>query len=327
MLLAGDVGGTKTHLGLYVQGGSAREPQVETTLSSANYPTLEALVGEFLAQTRLSVERASLGVAGPVVAGRAHITNLPWVLEEARLQQALGIKRVRLLNDLTALAHAVPYLEPSDLCTLNRGQPVLGGALGVVAPGTGLGEAFLAWDGSRYRACPSEGGHSDFAPTTPLEGDLWHYLRARMAHVSYELVCSGKGLPNIYAFLRDTARSAEPEWLAVELARAADPTPIIVKAALECREGCEICVDTLDIFVSVLGAEAGNLALRVLATGGMYLGGGIPPRILSALQSGCFMAAFRSKGRMSDLLTQVPVYVILNDSAPLLGAARHVLEG
>jgi glucokinase len=228
-------------------------------------------------------------VAGPVVAGRATITNLPWVVDEEQLQAALNLSFVHLLNDLEAIAHAVPFLEPADLHTLNEGQPAPGGTIAVIAPGTGLGEAFLTWDGSRYCPHASEGGHTDFGPVNPLEVELLRYLQDRFEHVSYERICSGLGLPNIYAFLKDSGYADEPAWLAEELTAADDPTPVIVNAALhpayggDEREGSELCVATLNTFVSILGAEAGNLALKVLASGGVYLGGGIPRRILPAL--------------------------------------------
>ena len=323
-LLAGDIGGTKTNLAVFSPEAGPRAPLTEARFPSADYPSLEALVCEFLSQVDVKVERASFGVAGPVVAGRASITNLPWVMDEEQLQAALHLSSVRLLNDLNAIAHAVPFLESADLHTLNEGQPTPDGNIAVVAPGTGLGEAFLTWDGSRYRSRASEGGHADFAPTNPLEIELLRYLQHRFQHVSYERVCSGRGLPNIYAFLKDSGYADEPAWLAEQLAAADDPTPVIVNTALA-RE-CELCVATLDTFVSILGAEAGNLALKVLASGGVYLSGGIPPRILPALEQGPFMQAFRNKGRMSDLLARVPVHVILNPKVALLGAACHGLE-
>ncbi len=342
MLLAGDIGGTKTNLAVFSPEAGPHAPLAEATFPSGRYPSLETLVREFLSQADLQVERASFGVAGPVVAGRATITNLDWVMDETQLQEALDLSSVRLLNDLDAIAHAVPFLDPADLHTLNAGQPATGGpfglaqgrpfglaqgrAIAVIAPGTGLGEAFLTWDGSRYRTHASEGGHADFAPTNLFEIGLLRYLQEGLGfeHVSYERVCSGRGLPNIYAYLRDSGTACEPAWLAEQLAAADDPTPVIVNAALA-RE-CELCIATLDAFVSILGAEAGNLALKVMATGGVYLGGGIPPRILPALEQGRFMEAFRRKGRFSDLLARVPVHVILNPKVALLGAACHGLE-
>jgi glucokinase len=326
MLLAGDIGGTKTNLAVFSPKDGPRAPLAEVTFPSADYPSLEALVREFLAQVDLKVEQASFGVAGPVAAGRAKITNLPWVMEETQLREALNLSSVRLLNDLAAIAHAVPFLEPADLHTLNVGQPTPGGAIAVIAPGTGLGEAFLTWDGTRYRPHASEGGHADFAPTNSFEVELLRYLHARFQHVSYERVCSGRGLPNIYGYLKDSGYADEPVWLTQQLAAAGDPTPVIVNAALDSERPCELCVATLNAFVSILGAEAGNLALKVLASGGVYLGGGIPPRILPALEQKPFGEAFRHKGRMSDLLARVPVHVILNPKVALLGAACHGLE-
>jgi glucokinase len=325
-LLAGDIGGTKTNLAVYASQTGPRAPLAEATFPSADYPSLETLVREFLSQIDLQVERASFGVAGPVVGGQATITNLPWVIDEQRLQDALNLAPVRLLNDLQAIANGVPFLEPADLHTLNEGQSAHGGAIAVIAPGTGLGEAFLTWDGGRYRPHPSEGGHADFAPNTPLEVDLLRYLLDRFDHVSYERVCSGLGVPNIYAFLKDSGYAAEPAWLAKRLAAAEDPTPVIANAALDGERPCKLCAATLDTFVSILAAEAGNLALDVLATGGVYLGGGIPPRILRALEQGRFMESFTRKGRMSKLLARVPVHVILNPKVALLGVACHGLE-
>jgi glucokinase len=207
---------------------------------------------------------------------------------------------------------------------LNPGVPEPEGAIGVVAPGTGLGEAFLVWADDRYVPCASEGGHSDFAPTTPLEADLLAYLLPRHLHVSYELVCSGLGLPNLYAFLRDTGRFPQPAWLADELAGAVEHTPIIVQAALENRS--EVCVEALRLFVSILGHEVGNLAVKIYATGGVYIAGGIPPRILPFLQAEGFLQALKAKGRFSDMMANLPVKVIVNPDAGLIGAASHGLE-
>lgn len=328
MLLAGDIGGTKTNLAIFSSESGPRAPLVDATLPSGHYPSLEAVVSDFLAQVDIKPERASFGVAGPVIAGKATITNLPWVMSETQLQTALDLLPggVHLLNDLAAIAYAVPWLESDDLHTLNEGQVAPGGAIAVIAPGTGLGEGFLTWDGSRYRANASEGGHTDFAPTNSLEVDLLRYLLDRFGHVSYERVCSGRGLPNIYAFLKDSGYAQEPAWLAEQLAAVDDPNPVIVEAALTGARRCELCVATLETFVSILGTEAGNMALNVLATGGVYLGGGIPPRILPALEDGRFLEEFRAKGRMSDLMNRIPVHVILNRKVALLGAACYGLE-
>ncbi len=327
MLLAGDVGGTKTNLALFTHDGDWREPVHEATFPSANYSSLEALVQEYLAQQgNPSIDHASFGVAGPVIEGHATITNLPWVMEEQHLQDELNIKSVSLLNDLDAIAHAVPYLDERDLASINPVQPTPGGAIAVIAPGTGLGEAFLTWNGSAYQPHTSEGGHADFGPTNAFELDLLRYLLERFPHVSYERVCSGKGFPNIYAFLKDRGLAEEPDWLRQQLAQAQDKTPIIMQAALDQANPCDIAVKTLNVFVSILGAEAGNMALKVMATGGVYLGGGIPPRILPYLSAERFMKPFTNKGRFTKLLSAVPVHVILNPKIALLGAARHGFE-
>jgi glucokinase len=321
MLVAGDIGGTKTALGVFTAEGGPHAPVASAVFPSADYPGLEAVVREFLSRTRLPVDSGTFGVAGPVVGGRATTTNLPWIVDEARLEEDLGLRSVRVINDLVAVAYAVPRLRPEDLHTLNCHDPVPGGAIGVIAPGTGLGEAFLTWDGTRYRPYPSEGGHADFAPVNTRQAGLLAYLMREEDHVSYERVCSGRGLPHVYAYLKESGCAEEPSWLADELARAADAAPVIVAAALAHQPPSELARAALDVFVSVLGAEAGNLALKVLATGGVYLGGGIPPRILPALDGGRFVEAFRRKGRMSDLLARIPVHVIVHPDTALVGAA------
>jgi len=326
MLLAGDIGGTKTALAIFSPDKGPHAPLAEETFPSARYPSLEALAGEFLAQTDLPVDRASFGVSGPVAGGEAAVTNLPWKMDEAFLGKALGLRSVRLLNDLEAIASAAPFLGSDDLHTLNAGEPDPEGALAVIAPGTGLGEAFLTREGSGYRAHSSEGGHADFAPTDELELGLLGHLLDRFGHVSYERVCSGRGLPNIYGYLKEIGHAEEPSWLAGKLAAAEDPTPIIVEAASDPEAPCELCGATVDVFVSVLGAQAGNLALTVMATGGVFLGGGILPRILPFLERDRFAEAFGRKGRFSELLGRVPVHVILNPKVALVGAARRGLE-
>ncbi|MFW6054736.1 MAG: glucokinase [Thermodesulfobacteriota bacterium] len=325
-VLAGDIGGTKTNLAVYNGHIGLDAPIAEATYPSRDYPSLEALVQEFLTKFEGEIHRASFGVAGPVANGQATITNLPWVMDEEELAHKLGLNSVHLLNDLLAFAHAVPFLEDKDVHVLNRGKPAAEGAKAVVAPGTGLGEAYMIWDGKGYRALPSEGGHADFAPRTRLEAGLLQHLWERFGHVSYERVCSGTGLGTIYTYIKQSGSVREKGWLADELARTDDPAPVIVRGALDDTDPCEICRKTLHVFISVLGAEAGNMALRLLATGGVYLGGGIPPRIISALGQGSFMQAFQSKGRMSGILEDIPAYVIVNPKVALLGAACHGLN-
>jgi glucokinase len=328
MLLAGDIGATKTALAVFEPSDSLGKPLAEATFPSDDYDGLEEMVSDFLGQVDMQVECASFGVAGPVADGRAKITNLPWEIEESQMQNRLEIQVVRLLNDLEAIAGAIPWLETKDLHTLNEGQPVSGGSIGVVAPGTGLGEAFLSWDGERYRAHPSEGGHTDFAPRDSLQAGLLQYLKQveGFKHVSYERVCSGMGMPNIYAYLKHSGYAEEQVWLREQLAEVEDPTPVIANAALAEDQRCALCEATLNTFVTILGAEAGNLALKVLATGGIYLGGGIPRRILPALEQGRFLEAFIDKGRFTALMSNVPVHVIINPKVALLGAAYHGLE-
>jgi len=325
MLLAGDVGGTKTSLAIYSAEAGPKAPLFEKTLPSAEYPSLQSLLLDFLGQTDLPVEEAVFGVAGPVVGDRAEITNLSWGIVASELQGALGLASVTLLNDLQAIANGVPFLQKEDVQTLSEGQAVAHGPIAVIAPGTGLGEAFLTWDGSRYRPHATEGGHVDFGPANELQEGLLRYVRERFGHVSYERVCSGIGLPNVYDYLRDSGYAPEPSWLAEALGAADDRTPLIVQTAMSTERSSPLCTAALDTFVEILGAEAGNLALKVLATGGVYVGGGIPPRILPLLQRGPFLRAFAAKGRFSGLLSRMPVCVILNPKVALLGAACYGL--
>lgn len=326
MLLAGDIGGTKTRLALFSSRETLRQPALDATFPSARYDSLEVLVQAFLAQTDAKIDRASFGVAGPVLNRQAKITNLPWVMDEQQMQDVLNIPNVHLLNDLDAMAHAIPFLEAAELHTLNAGIPKPHETLALIAPGTGLGEAFLTWNSDHYEAHPSEGGHVEFGPTSDVEIELLRFLLKRFPHVSYEHLCSGIGLPNIYDFLREQSPEKEPAWFSQKLHEADDPTPLIVDRAVKQAEDSPLCVATLDMFVSILGAEAGNLALKVMATGGAYIGGGIPPRILPQLMSGQLMRSFRNKGRLSSILTDIPVYVITNTSLALLGAAYHGFE-
>ncbi len=324
MLLAGDIGGTKTNLAVYATESGLSAPLAESTFPSGRYASLEKLIEDFRNYTHLPFESAVFGVAGPVVNGKATVTNLPWRMEEKGLRASLGVKSVKLLNDLEAMANSIPSLEAKDLHTLHSGTAMERGPIGIVAPGTGLGEAFLTWEHKRYKAHASEGGHASFAPVNGEQLEMLGFLQQKLGHVSYERVCSGLGIPNLYSFFKETGRYPEPTWLAEKLAAAPDPTPVIVETALS-RPDCGVCAATLEMFVDILGAEAGNLALKVSANGGIYLGGGIPPRILPVLENGRFLAAFTAKGRFASLLQHVPVHVILNPKAALLGAASYGL--
>jgi len=325
LLLAGDIGGTKTALAVYTPEEGPRSPLASCQFPSARYPSLSLMVREFLSGISLTVDCASFAVAGPVIRGSARLTNLSWDLGETELAAELNLSSVHLVNDLEAIGEAVPSLESSDLVAVNPGEAVAGGAIAVVAPGTGLGEAFLIYDGSRYRAFPSEGGHASFAPRDELEAGLLVYLKRKFEHVSVERVCSGPGLHNIYQYLRDSSYAPESAKMGRALAAAAVHAPALICGAALRSDPDPLSQAALARFVSILGAEAGDLALKVLSLGGIYLAGGIPPRILPALRDGLFFNAFTSKGRMMELLARVPVSVVALQAA-LLGAALRGLE-
>lgn len=326
MLLAGDIGGTKTVLALFQEKSRVEFNRVavhEAIFHSDAFDSLDAMIEEFLRAHDVSLTGASFGVAGPVVNQQARITNLPWTVDADRIEAEFGVKTI-LLNDLEAIANAVPHLTAEDLITLHAGKPERFGAKAVIAPGTGLGEAFLVWNGGRYESYPSEGGHAAFAPTSARQLDLLSYWLQHLDHVSYERLCSGIGIPNIYTYLRACGEYTEPEWLGQKLAAAEDWTPIIVDTA---KTGeVPLCSETLDLFMEILGGESANLALKVLATGGVYIGGGIPPRILPQLQASRFMELFQGKGRFSTLMANIPVYVIRNATVALYGAAYEALR-
>lgn len=319
MILAGDVGGTNTRLAFVEASGDRLTPIAEGTFSSREHANLEGVLRSFVSSHRLPIERACFGIAGPVRHGRCDATNLPWVVDARQLAGALGLEAVGLINDLEANAYGIAALEPGDVVVLNPGAPDAEGNAAIIAAGTGLGEGGLYWDGTHHRPFATEGGHATFAPRTPLEMDLLRYLLTQFEHVSSERVVSGPGLLNIYRFLRDTSRGEEPAWLA-ERMRQQDAAAVMAQAALEGTSA--LCVQTLDLFVSLYGAEAGNLALKVMATGGLFVGGGIAPKIIRKLKDSTFMEAFLAKGRMKPLLQAMPVRVILNDKTALLGAAR-----
>ncbi len=319
MILAGDVGGTKTVLALFDDRGPLR-PLREATFPSQSAPSLAALARRFLEAAGCpAVAAACFGVAGVVLDGRVRATNLPWEIGERELTEALDIPRVSLLNDLEAAAYGVLVLEPAALYTLQAGTPRREPAsMALIAAGTGLGEALIPWGGHRHHVVASEGGHADFAPRNELEAALWAFLRAEFGHVSYERVLSGPGFYNIYRFLRHHRRTPEPAWLAGRLARG-DPSAVVSEVGLAGED--PICAEALTVFCSIYGAEAGNLMLKTMALGGVYVGGGIAPKILPKLAEGHFIEAFADKGRLSPLLRATPVHVVLDPKAPLLGAA------
>ncbi len=325
LVLIGDIGGTKTDLAVVSLAEGVRTHLARRRYHSADYPDLETIVRDFLDVIGLPIHHACFDVAGPVIEGRARLTNLPWAVDASALRVALALQVVWVLNDLSAIAHAVPLLKDTDLATLNPGVPAPHGAMAVIAPGTGLGEAFLVFNGSGYSDYPSEGGHADFAPPTPALTNLLRYLQARFDHVSYEIVCSGIGIPHLYEFFRDTG-VPESEDFASELAASEDPTHLILDSGLGHATASALCEASLDAFVTILGAEASNLALKVFAAGGVFLAGGIPRHILPALTDGRFMATFRRKGRFSGLLDTIPVHVVTNADVALLGTARFAFD-
>ena len=319
MILAGDIGGTNARLAFFdVMDGHFRLVSA-SVFPSREYAGLDQIVSKFVETSNLHPDAACFGVPGPVRSGRVETSNLPWVIESARLADELNLKKTVLINDLEANAWGIATLGPDDVVSLNqvKGNPV--GNQAVISAGTGLGEAGMYWDGSQHRIFASEGGHSDFAPRNELEIELFRYLSGRYGHVSYERVVSGPGLVNVFHFLRDSGRGTEPPWLTDQMAHR-DPAAAISRAALD--GACPLCEQALDLFVSVFAAEAGNLALKIMATGGVYLGGGIAPKMLAKLSGPLFMHAFVGKGRMQPLLEAMPVKVITNDKTALMGAAR-----
>jgi glucokinase len=313
VILAGDIGGTKTILALF--DGPGGEPDELATFQSGEHEGLERMIEEFLAAHPATIDGACFGVAGPVREGRSvDATNLAWPVDGERLAELLGLPAVRLLNDLEANAWGISVLGPEDFLVVNEGAPAASGNAAVISAGTGLGEAGLFWDGERHHVFASEGGHVDFAPRNELQVELYRFLAAEFRHVSYERVCSGAGIVNLFRFLLQESSLAEPGWYR----DAGDKAAAISPAA---AAGDEIAERTLELFCSIYGAEAGNLALKVLATAGVYLGGGIAPKLHLQLLQGGFMRAFTDKGRFATLLERIPVKVILNERTALLGAA------
>ena len=345
MILAGDIGGSKTNLALYDWTSERTEPIRLESFHSADYKSLEEILEEFLTPPKtptpldeletaepdsddarkdvppaelIKLAAACFGVAGPVIENHSHTTNLPWVVDGPRIAKQFDIPRVQLLNDLEATAYGILLLRPDELEVLNPGTPPRKRqALALIAAGTGLGEAILFWDGKSYRPMPSEGGHTDFAPNNDYEIELLRYLRSQYLHVSYERLLSGPGLNAIYEYIRDTKKN-EPTWLAEKI-KAGNPAAEIAEAGLKGQ--AEIAKQALDLFASIYGAEAGNLALKALSLDGVYIGGGIAPKLIKKLQDGTFMKAFTNKGRYKRLLSNMPVKVVMNQQTALLGAA------
>jgi len=320
VILAGDIGGTSARLAYFEQKDGRLRPVVEEIKQSHGYGSLYAAVLEFRSKYQHDVTTACFGIAGPVREGRVEAPNLPWIIDAKVLERELRLSKVYLINDLEANAHGLSELRAEDFEVLAPGAPGAKGNGAVISAGTGLGEAGLFWDGETYHPFAAEGGHSDFAPANDLQAELWHHLRKRFGgHVSWERVLSGPGQYNLYEFLRSTGKGKEEPWLAAEI-HAGDPSAVVSKHGLAGTS--PLCVQAVDLFVEIYGAAAGNLALKYLATGGVYIGGGIAPKILPKLKEPCFFQAFCDKGRLRTLLEKIPVRVVLNDKTALLGAGH-----
>lgn len=320
MILVGDIGGTNTRLALFDEGSGEYLPLQLETYSSRNFSNLETIVRKFLGENR--VRKACFAIAGPIIEGVCRATNLPWVIDSHDLAQALDISSLYLLNDLEANAWAIEILPPKTIFELYAGTGAGKGNRAVVSPGTGLGEAGLYWNGEHYFPFACEGGHCEFGPQDALQVDLSRYLIDKFGHSSYERVLSGPGLHNIYLFYKEVLGRVEPSWLTEELSQD-DPSKVISNNALNQRS--ELCVEALNLFITILGAEVGNCALKFMATGGVYLGGGIPPKILLRLKDPLFFTGFFNKGRMRGLLETLPIRVILDEQASLKGAFHYCL--
>ncbi len=319
LILAGDIGGTKSNLGYFTLKDNHLAPLKIKTFKSNEYSNVGSLVNEFIEGEKLKPESACFGIACPIIEGKCSTPNLPWKIDQKELSSDIGLSKVFLINDLVATGYGVSVLPPESFHVLNPGKSQVGNAA-LIAAGTGLGEAILFWNGKQWHPSPSEGGHTDFAPTNDLELEMYQYLRKKYDHVSYERVLSGSGLYNIYEYLKETGHVKEQDYIARELQKN-DPAVVISRSALQ--ESCPLCIKALDLFISIYGAESGNLALKAMSTGGVYLGGGIAPKILQVLKRTPFMQGFLNKGRMYNLLSDIKVQVIIEQKAALYGAAYY----
>jgi glucokinase len=326
MLLVGDIGGTKTLLETWAAGPDGKiAPVRQQSFPSAAHASLEEIIARYRATApHEKFEACCFGVAGPIREGRCKVTNLPWEMEEANLAAACGASRAKLLNDLEAMAYGMLYVSPDKFVTLNAARAIPGGHCAVLAAGTGLGQAFLAWDGRAYNPVASEGGHADFAPRSELEVGLWRFLQGKYgSHVSYERILSGTGFHDLFLFLKSTGEFPATDELARRL-ESGEPQPVISELGLSGRD--PLCAKTVDLFCEIYGAEAGNLALKCVGLGGVFVGGGIGPRLRSAMTGGAFLRGFLDKGRFSNHLRSVPVRMTLDPQTPLLGAAHYAFR-
>jgi glucokinase len=323
MILAGEIGATGTRLAAFEKEGSRLQLVVEKTYMSQEHSSLSEIIAAFIKAEGIAAHSACFGVAGPVRRGRSKISNLPWVIDSRDLAKQLKLDSVGMINDLEAYAYGIDGLDSKDFVTLNAGSEDAEGNRAVISARTGLGVAGLYWDGFRHHPFACEGGHSDFAPRNALEMELLAYLQKKYGRISYERLLSGPGIKNIYDFLRDAHKADEPQWLKDQIAAAQDPPAVISQLAQEGKAA--ICDQTLSIFVSIYGAETGNCALNFLSTGGIFIGGSVAAKNVSKMKDPIFMKSFLDKGRMVDLLKEIPVTIVLNDDSGIIGAARYTL--
>jgi glucokinase len=323
MILAGEIGATRTRLAAFEKEGSRLHLLVERNYLSHEHNDLSEIINAFIKAEGIAVHQACFGVAGPVRRGRSKISNLPWIIDSRDLAKQLKLDSVGMINDLEAYAYGIDGLDSKDFVTLNEGSEDAEGNRAVISARTGLGVAGLYWDGFRHHPFACEGGHSDFAPRNALEIELLAYLQKKYGRISYERLLSGPGIKNIYDFLRDAGKADEPQWLKDQIAAANDAPALISQLAQEGKSA--ICEQTLSIFVSIYGAETGNCALNFLSTGGIFIGGSVAAKNVSKMKEPIFMESFLDKGRMVDLLKEIPVTVVLNDNSGLIGAARYTL--
>jgi glucokinase len=323
MILAGEIGATGTRLAAFEKEGSRLQLVVEKTYMSQEHSSLSEIIAAFIKAEGIAAHSACFGVAGPVRRGRSKISNLPWVIDSRDLAKQLKLDSVGMINDLEAYAYGIDGLDSKDFVMLNPGSEDAEGNRAVISARTGLGVAGLYWDGYRHHPFACEGGHSDFAPRNALEMELLAYLQKKYGRISYERLLSGPGIKNIYDFLRDAHKADEPQWLKDQIAAAQDPPAVISQLAQEGKAA--ICDQTLSIFVSIYGAETGNCALNFLSTGGIFIGGSVAAKNVPKMKDPIFMESFLDKGRMVDLLKEIPVTIVLNDDSGIIGAARYTL--
>jgi glucokinase len=325
IVLAGDIGGTNTRLGLFSSEKGVSTSIREMVYPSHEYKSLEEVLREFLSENHQPISAAAFVLAGPIDENEVYVTNLGWKTKVSNLRKLLGDIPIVFRNDLSGLSNYIPVIDQTELIRLNQGVRYENGSIAVIAPGTGLGEGFLVWSKNRYQVQPSEGGHASFSPVTDNQVELLKFMQGRYPHVSFERVCSGSAIPDLYEFIKTGGNHEEPEWLRAKLSQAEDQTPVIIQAALDPEKPVGICVAVVDLFIENLAVEAGNMALNTMARGGVYLAGGISAKIAPQLQKN-FIKLFTNKGRFSEFLSSIPVYLVVHPQPALFGAAMFAFD-